>query len=92
MASIKKPDLGEEQLARCGMPVLIIHGTEDRAVPYGAAREWVFNLPNARLITIDKGGHLPWIESPGIVFPAIRTFLQGEWPAQAEEINAADFK
>jgi pimeloyl-ACP methyl ester carboxylesterase len=92
LASIKKLDLGEEQLAPCGMPVLTIHGTEDRAVPYGAAREWVFNLPNARLITIDKGGHLPWIESPGIVFPAIRTFLHGEWPAQAEEINVADFK
>ena len=76
----------------CGLPVLTIHGTMDRAVPYGAGREWVFNLPNARLISIDKGGHMPWIESPGLVFPAVRTFLNGEWPEQAEEINKPDFR
>jgi proline iminopeptidase len=92
LPSIQKLDIGKEQLSRCDLPVLTIHGTRDRAVPYGAGREWVFNLPDARLITIDEGGHMPWIESPGTVFPAIRTFLKGEWPKKAEEINVADFK
>jgi proline iminopeptidase len=92
LPSIQNLDIKKEQMENCRLPVLTLHGTNDRAVPYGAGREWVFNLPNARLVTIDKGGHMPWIESPSIVFPSIRTFLKGEWPEEAEEINEADFK
>jgi pimeloyl-ACP methyl ester carboxylesterase len=39
------------------MPVLTIHGTKDRNAPYGSGREWAFNLPNARLLTIKGGAH-----------------------------------
>ncbi|NIT56392.1 MAG: hypothetical protein GWN00_09215 [Aliifodinibius sp.] len=55
-------------------------------------REWAFHLPDARLVTIVKGGHMPWIEAPGTVLPAIRKCLKGEWPERAEEISAADFR
>jgi proline iminopeptidase len=92
MPSIQTLDVKKEQIEKCKSSVLTIHGTKDRAVPYGAGREWVFSLPDARLVTIDEGGHMPWIEAPSIVFPAIRTFLKGEWPGRAEEINVADFK
>jgi len=90
--SILKLDIKNDQVEKCASPVLTIHGTMDRAAHYGGGREWVFHLPNARLVTIDKGGHMPWIESPDVVFPAIRTFLNGKWPEEAEEINAPDFK
>ena len=92
MPSVQTLDIQNEQLEKCKSPVLTIHGTRDRAVPYGAGREWVFGLPRARLITIREGGHMPWIESPGIVFPAIRIFLNGQWPEEAEEINVPDFR
>lgn len=92
MPSIQALDLRSEQIEKYKSPFLTIHGTMDRAAPYGGGREWVFNLPNARLVTVNKGSHMPWIDSPDIVFPAIRTFLNGEWPEEAEEINMADFR
>lgn len=90
--SIQSLEINSDQFAKCTIPVLTIHGKKDRVVPYGAGREWVFNLSSAQLVTIDNGGHMPWIESPTIVFPAIRIFLNGNWPEQAEEISVADFK
>jgi len=92
MPSIQNLEIKNEQIEKCKSPVLTIHGTRDRAVPYGAGREWVYRVPNGRLVTIENGGHMPWIEAPHIVFPAIRKFLNGEWPEEAEEINVADFK
>ena len=92
MPSIQSLDIQKEQIEKCKSPVLTIHGTRDRAAPYGAGREWSFVLPDARLFTIEEGGHLPWIEAPNIVFPAVRTFLNGEWPEGAEEIHVADFR
>ena len=44
------------------MPILTIHGTADRSVPYGAGAEWADLLPEARLLTIEEGAHYPWIE------------------------------
>lgn len=92
LPSIENLNIKKEQIEKCKLPVLTVHGTMDRAVPYGAGREWVYNFPNARLVTIENGGHMPWIESPNIVYPAIRKFLSGEWPEQAEEIHVVDFK
>jgi proline iminopeptidase len=92
MPSIQALEVTNKKIEKCKSPVLTIHGTRDRAVPYGAGREWVFRLPDARLVTIDEGGHMPWIEAPSIVFPAIRTFLNGEWPEEAKEINVVDFR
>jgi pimeloyl-ACP methyl ester carboxylesterase len=40
-------------------------------------------LPNARLPTVENAAHVPWIEAPGRVFGAIRTFLDGAWPEGA---------
>jgi pimeloyl-ACP methyl ester carboxylesterase len=65
------------------MPVLVVHGINDRSAPYGAGRDWAALLPNARLLTVDNAGHVPWIEAPELVLGSIRTFLDGEWPALA---------
>jgi pimeloyl-[acyl-carrier protein] methyl ester esterase len=43
-------------------PVLLIHGTEDKICPYGAAEELVSLLPNAELVTLSGCGHVPFIE------------------------------
>ena len=79
-----------DDLAKVTCPVLTVHGRKDRSAPYGGGREWALVLPNARLVTIDNGGHAPWIEAPDIVFGAIDTFLDGEWPAAAERVDVLD--
>jgi pimeloyl-ACP methyl ester carboxylesterase len=75
-------NLNSEHFAKMQMPVLVVHGTRDRNAPYGGGREWALLLPNARLITVEGGAHVPWIESPR-VFDSIRRFLDGEWPEDA---------
>jgi pimeloyl-ACP methyl ester carboxylesterase len=69
-------------------PVLVVHGTKDRSAPYGGGREWAITLPNARLVSVEGGGHAPWIEAPRLVFDAIETFLRGEWHASAERVTS----
>jgi pimeloyl-ACP methyl ester carboxylesterase len=70
------------------MPVLTIHGVEDRSAPYSGGREWAMTLPNARLMSIDKAGHAPWIEAPERVFGSIQVFLDGKWPEAAEKVTS----
>lgn len=79
-----------QEVKKISQPVLTIHGRKDRNVPYGSGREWAFNLPNARLVTIENGAHLPWLDAPEIVFDAIKTFLDGNWPKTAEVVKKID--
>jgi proline iminopeptidase len=88
--SIHALRLTAEGLAHVTTPLLVIHGRKDRSGPYGGGREWAALLPNARLLTIDEGGHMPWIEAPDDVLGAMRTFLNGAWPAAAERVAAAE--
>lgn len=80
--------LTEDDFASAKMPVLIVHGVRDRNAPYGGGREWALALPNARLLTIENAAHLPWIESADKVFGSVRTFLDGGWPADAEQVKS----
>ena len=79
-----------EDLARVKARVLTIHGRRDRNAPYGGGRQWAMTLPDARLITVPDAAHAPWIEAPGTVFGAIRTFMGDAWPASSEIVTALD--
>ena len=81
--SLKALSLTSDELAFVATPVLVIHGRKDRSAPYGGGRDWASHLPNARLLTVDNAGHMPWIEAPDQVFHAIETFLSGTWPEAA---------
>jgi len=83
-------NIDADTLAPVEMPVLIIHGRRDRQAAYGGARDWAMLLPNARLVTVDNGAHLPWIEAPDLVFGSIREFLAGRWPQAARAVTALD--
>lgn len=85
--SVQRLEISKADVARVSIPVLTIHGTKDRNAPYGAGREWALMLPGARLITIEGAAHQSFSEFPEIVFPAIRIFLKGGWPAQAEKVK-----
>jgi pimeloyl-ACP methyl ester carboxylesterase len=80
--SIRALALTRGTLARVTVPVLTIHGRQDRSAPYGGALDWTARLPSARLLTVEGAGHAPWIEQPAKVFRAIDTFLAGRWPVR----------
>ena len=65
------------------VPVLVIHGTADRNAPYAGGREWAVSLGNARFLGVDGAGHLPMVEQPDVVLPALDEFLRGVWPKGA---------
>jgi pimeloyl-ACP methyl ester carboxylesterase len=76
-----------ERYAALRIPVLTIHGTQDRNAPYGGGREWVAHLSEARLLTVRGAAHMLWLEAPGAVFPAIERFLGGTWPRDAARVG-----
>jgi len=90
LPSLRALALSREALAAVRAPVLIVHGTRDRSAPYGGAREWAMLLPEARLVTAEGAGHAPWIEAPELVRSAIASFLDGEWPATAEQVGSLE--
>jgi len=73
--SLARLKLSAEDFASVTAPVLTIHGRKDRSAPFGGGRDWAANLPHARLLPIENGGHAPWIEAPDAVFNAIISFL-----------------
>ena len=66
-------------------PALVIHGTAD-VIPVKASEAWAGTLPNARLLLIEKSGHMPQFEQPEIFFKAVETFLKGDFPPEAKKI------
>lgn len=75
LPSIQKLRFTREQLAAVTAAVLIVHGRLDRSSPYGGGCDWASLLPNARLLTVERAAHVPWIEAPDLVFGSIETFL-----------------
>ncbi len=66
-------------------PVLVIHGISD-SIPVQGSRDWASNFPNARLLLIQKAGHLAHLEQPAIFFSSVNQFLEGDWPPGAQEL------
>jgi proline iminopeptidase len=64
-------------------PVLTVHGDSD-TLPLEGSRVWARSLHDARLFLVHEAGHLPFVEQPEVFYPAVDTFLKGEWPAGAE--------
>jgi hypothetical protein len=47
-------------------------------------------LPNARLLTVEGAAHQVTADAPEIVIPAIDGFVNGRWPAGAEQVKALE--
>ena len=58
-------------LAGLPMPVLLIHGEQDRLVPAAAARAAAAARPGWRTVFLPGIGHTPQLEAPGPVIAAI---------------------
>jgi proline iminopeptidase len=73
------------KLSAVTAPVLVIHGAAD-VIPLRGSQFWTSGYPNARLLLIEKSGHLSHIETPEIFFPAVESFLKGSFPAEAKKV------
>jgi pimeloyl-ACP methyl ester carboxylesterase len=70
------PDL-EKWLHRIKLPALVIWGDNDKIMPPAFAPLWRDRLPDARVVTIEKCGHLPHVEHAARVADIIRDFVEG---------------
>jgi len=59
------------------VPTLILHATNDRAVPVGAGRYMAERVPHAKFVEIDSFDHLPFFDKPDEFIRLIEEFLVG---------------
>ena len=62
---------------RLTMPVLVVVGGKDRAVGGPPMAELARRLPNARLLTLPRGGHFAYLEEPEAFAEHVGQFLAG---------------
>lgn len=67
-----------DQLADVTAPVLLITGSEDRAVPPQTSARAATTLPNAQTVTLEGLGHLAHEEAPEIAVARIEAFLNSQ--------------
>jgi pimeloyl-ACP methyl ester carboxylesterase len=66
----------ESVMGAIGVPTLLVWGTKDRFVFFSSARQVLETMPNARLITVEGAGHLPYEERPKEFNAAVVPFLR----------------
>jgi pimeloyl-ACP methyl ester carboxylesterase len=57
------------------LPTLVVWGAEDHTVPVTFAHSYANAISAAKLVLIDRSGHLPSLEQPGPFVDAVETFL-----------------
>jgi proline iminopeptidase len=77
------------KLDRIAAPTLVVEGAETN-VPHDATREWAVVMPNARLLLIPEAGHEVFLDQPAAFTAAVRQFLRGVFPRDAEVIPGPD--
>lgn len=70
-----RPDATPERLAALQLPVLILHGTDDRLIPFTHAEQFRDAIAGSRLIALDSIGHAPQEETPDETAMAVHEFL-----------------
>ncbi|WP_375445919.1 alpha/beta fold hydrolase [uncultured Fibrella sp.] len=63
-------------LKNADLPVLIIAGREDKAIPFERSEELKQKLPSAEFVVLEQSGHLGMIEEPEQLVLAIKPFLE----------------
>ncbi len=71
-------------LDRLTIPTLVLHGRQDRGVPFAQGRELAARLPQARFVPFEGQSSAAWAQS-NIIVPEIRRFLgmEAERPDEA---------
>lgn len=74
--TLARPWRVRERLAEFKVPALIIWGREDMRGPHHRAVEAASIMKNARLVTFERCGHLPYLEHPHLFNEAVIDFLR----------------
>lgn len=74
-AVIARPD-AREHLPRLRCPLLVMHGEDDRLVPFEHAREAASLVPHARLVPVPRCGHMLTMEQPAFVTETLARWLR----------------
>ncbi len=77
------------RLERITVPTLIVEGQRSK-VPLDATLEWAAVMPNARLLLIPEAGHEAFVDQPEAFRAAVRQFLRGVFPRDAEVVPGPD--
>jgi pimeloyl-ACP methyl ester carboxylesterase len=64
------------QLGSVRVPVLVVWGAADRIYPPEHGEAFVKAIPGARLVVLDKAGHLPQLEAPSALLAAVQEFTR----------------
>jgi pimeloyl-ACP methyl ester carboxylesterase len=64
------------RLDRIKTPTLVVWGANDRLFPVAYGHAYQKGIPGARLVTIDRCGHLPPVEAPERFAAAVLDFLK----------------
>lgn len=75
-----------DALGHVEAPLLVIHGDLEAGATE-AQRAWAAAVPNGRLLLIPDAGKGASADRPDLFYPAVETFLRGEWPAGAVEVR-----
>jgi pimeloyl-ACP methyl ester carboxylesterase len=67
----------DDKLEQIKAQTLVVVGTEDSIAPEAYARKVVGSLPNARLVTVDGGSHILFMENSRRFNGEVLTFLKG---------------
>ncbi len=73
-AVIARPD-ARAHLPRVRCPVLVMHGDDDRLVPFEHASEMASLTPGAQLFVVPRCGHMLTMEHPAFVNAALERWL-----------------
>ena len=65
-----------ETLAKLNLPVLLIHGDQDRISPVGNSKFMQARIPQAKLCILNGVGHAPMFEASAIFNSHLRKFIE----------------
>jgi pimeloyl-ACP methyl ester carboxylesterase len=67
-------------LPQVRVPTLVLHSTQDGAVPFDAGRDLASRIPAARFVPLDSVNHLILEHEPAwpVFRQAVRTFLEAD--------------
>lgn len=69
--------IDQSRLADIKAPTLLIHGRDDRTVPFTAGLQLVRNIPDARLLVVTRCGHWVQLEHADEFNRSVASFIQG---------------
>jgi pimeloyl-ACP methyl ester carboxylesterase len=71
-------------LHRVRMPTLIVWGANDRLLPPTLGSVFSAEIPDSRLVVLDRCGHVPMLEAPDALEAELRRFLDEDGSAAAD--------